>query len=245
MTGFADRVLDDVGPAFRDRAGELLPALVEALTGPLEEVDTLARPASTTRPWATVFDLDHTSQPAWIGHVLGTLIPGGLTVEQQRTLVRDRAAWRRGRLDALAAAVQSVLGGDKRVGILERYGADAWMIKILVYEPDAVGVTVDQIRAAAAAQKPVGLKVVDVEVIDTITYADLAALYPTYGDLSAAWDDYPIAPERDLLGVRWWQPAGTRLTYARVLTLAGSYEDLAALFDTYRELRDYDPTEES
>lgn len=245
MTGFADQVLEALGPAFARRAGDMLPDLVEGLTGPLEEIDALARPAADDRPWAAAFDLEHTSHPAWIGHVLGTPIPGGLTVEEQRTHVRDQAAWRRGRLDALAAAVQTVLTGDKRVGIVERYDTDAWLLKVIVYAPDAAGLTEDQIRAAATAQKPVGLKVVDVEIIPAVTYEDLLELYPTYGDLEDAWPTFPVAPERDLPGVRWHHPAGTRLTYARLLAMADSYEELMELFPTYRALRDHDPSEES
>lgn len=245
MTGLADRVLDDLGPTFRSRAGDLLPALVEALTGPLDDLDTLTRPPATDRPWAAVFDLDHTTQPAWIGGVVGTRLPGGLTVEEQRDHVRDQAAWRRGRVDAVAAAIQTVLVGEKRLGLVERHDADAWRLKVIVYAPDAEGVTDGQIRAAAAAQKPVGLLIDEIERVAAVTYEDLVELYPTYGDLEDAWPTLPVAPERDLPGVRWHQRAGTRLTYARLLATADSYEELAEMFATYRALRDHDPSQEA
>ncbi|WP_243061129.1 hypothetical protein [Nocardioides sp. SR21] len=217
MAGFAARVLDGLGPAFRARAGDVVEVLAEALTAPLDEVDTLARPAAADRPWATVFDLEHTSQPAWIGGIVGTRLPGGLSVEEQRAYVRDRAAWRRGRLDALAAAIQAVLGGDHRVGFLERLGADAWTIAILVHADDAVGATEAQIRAAAATQKPVGLLIADVELV-----ADV-----------------------DEETVTWWRPPGTYLRYARTSELAPTYADRTAMFATYRDSRDYNPSEDS
>lgn len=220
MAGFADRVLEALGPALRTRAGELLPDLVDALVGPLEDLDTLSRPPAHDRPWAAWFDLDHTTQPSWIGSVTGTTIPGGLTLEQQRAYVRDRAAWRRGRLDAVAAAVRALLTGDQRVAINERVDddgdPDAWQLVIHVYD-DETTATGAEIAAAAAAQKPVGIRIADI------------VLHP-------AGDEPP--------GITWWRPPGHRLTFARVRAEYATFADLTAGFGSFAELRDHDPTPE-
>lgn len=241
MSGVSEQVLDGLGPAIRDAAGDLLEPLVEGYTSQLATTDDLLQP--TTSRWARVYDLDTTPQPGWLGQATGTKVPAGLTTEQERAYVRDQAAWRRGRLDALGAAIQTVLSGDKRIGFLERVDSP-WRITIQVYSPDAVGVTEDQIRAAATTQKAVGLVIDDVQFIDPVTYEQLAALYATYEDLEAAWPTFPVAPERDLPNVRWWRPAGHFLRYARLPLIAATYDDLKDMFPTYRALRDYDPTQE-
>jgi hypothetical protein len=115
---------------------------------------------------------------------------------------------------------------------------------LYVYAPDAEGVTEDQIRAAATTQKAVGLVIDAVVIIGAVTYEDLSDLYPTYGALQDAWPAYPVSPEQDLPGVRWWRPAGHYLRYARTRVLAPTYTDRAAMFSTYRDSRDHDPTEE-
>jgi hypothetical protein len=104
----SERFLDGLGPALRTAAGDLLESLVEGYTSELAETDALLQP--TPGGWATVYDLNTTPQPRWLGQATGTKVPAGLTLEQQRAYVRDRAAWRRGRVDALASAIQSPTG---------------------------------------------------------------------------------------------------------------------------------------
>lgn len=247
MTGFADRVLDDLGPTFRERAGALLPNLIGGLTGPLDEVDTLARPAAEDRPWASVFDLEHTTMPGWVGSVIGTTIPAGLDLEGQRAYVRDQAAWRRGRLDAVAAAVRTLLTGEQHIEIKERLDGDAWRISIRVYDHETTA-TADQIKAAAASQKPVGLLIDSVTIAPLITFGDFEELYGTFGDAEDEYDTYgdvDDAVDEDLPGTSWHRPAGHFLRLARLPLIAATCEDLLELFPTCRDLRDYDPTQEA
>lgn len=218
MTDFAARTLDDLGPALRRRAGDLLEPLVESLTGPLDDIDTLARPPASDRPWAAWFDLDHTPQPAWIGGAVGTAVPGGLTLEQQRAHVRDQAAWRRGRLDAVAAAVQAKLTGTQSIAIQERVDEngdpDPWQLVLHVYA-DETTATGAEIAAAASTQKPVGLRIADVV-------------------MHGAGD---VPPD-----VTWWRPPGHRITFARVHADYATFADLTAAFSSFAELRDHDPS---
>ncbi|NGZ99387.1 hypothetical protein G5V59_00160 [Nocardioides sp. W3-2-3] len=84
-------------------------------------------------------------------------MPGGLTVEQARAFVRDRAYWRRGTPAAVRAAVAALLTGQKRVALVERDGGP-WRLTIRVYAAEVPpGVTLDDLKAAAATQKPVGI----------------------------------------------------------------------------------------
>lgn len=176
----AGRVLDALGDAYRRAAGPLLEPLVDGLTAQLVDVDERVEP--TERGWARVFDLDTTTDPAWLGRAIGSKVPGDLTVEQARAFVRERAYWRRGTPGAIAAAVAALLVGQRRVDLIERDGSP-WRLTIRVYAAEVPpGVTAAQLKAAASTQKPVGI-VVTVDVVAGATFAHMAAEHgPTFAD---------------------------------------------------------------
>ena len=191
MTVVGDRVLEALGPAFRKRAGDLLPDLVEGLIDPLAEIEERVRPVGR-HGWPRVFDLDETPDPGWIGAATGSVVPRGLTIEEARAFVRDRPAFRRGTPGAITAAVKQLLTGSQRVDLYEREGSP-WRMRIRTYQAQAAGRTQEQIRAAVLSQKPVGV-VADVELASGASYAhvsaehapgtyeDFADTYPTYSD---------------------------------------------------------------
>lgn len=155
MTPAAARVLQALGPALRGMAGPMLTPLVEAYADPLDDVDQRAR--ITAGGWAAMFDVDATPDPAWIGAAIGSPVPPGSTVEQARAYVKDRPYWRRGTPAAITAAVADLLVGPKRVRLIERDGSP-WRLTVLVFTSElAPGVTLDDLRAAVATQKPVGI----------------------------------------------------------------------------------------
>lgn len=237
--GVPERVLDGLGPALVERAGDLLPPFVEGLTSELDAADRLAAP--TARGWPGLFDLDTTTHPGWLGQATGTRVPPGLTVEEQRAYVRDRPAWLRGSVDALAAAVRALLAGDQLVAFTERDGSP-WRLTVHVYEPEAGGVTEAEILAAANTQKPVGLVIVDVDMHPTLTYADLTALFASYGDLGAGIEYGDVEPATLTLDGRWWKPAARVFRYAQHSALAPTYAESTAFFPTYWAARDHEET---
>lgn len=182
------RLLAALGPGVADRAGDLLEPFVDALTGPLAALDDLL--AYSGRRWPAVFDLDANPEPRFLGQLAGTRVPVGLSPEEERIFIRDRASWRRGTPAALIAAVKPLLGGSQLVELVERT-TSPWQFTLRVYADQLLpGVTADQVVAAAATQKPVGL-VMTVDVSAGATYAhmttahgstlaDWAAQFPTY-----------------------------------------------------------------
>jgi hypothetical protein len=235
---FADRVLDGLGETFRDRAGALVDPLVEGLTAQLQATDDLTTPVDPGG-WGTVFDLDTTTLPGWLGTVFGTTVPGGLTVAEQRAYVRDRAAWRRGSCLAMVSAVQALLGGDKLVQLVERVDT-AWRLSIRVLASEATGATDEQILAAALTQKPVGLFLVDVERWSALTYDGLAAEHDTYDDLELDFDSYAeLMADQDGIA-DWFRRPGRAVRYARMTAIAPTYTDLAVMFPTYADMRVYE-----
>lgn len=174
----AARIVEALGDAFRAMAGPGLVPLVEGLAGPLAAVDD--RVAVTDRGWASVFDLNATPDPAWLGSVIGSPVPAGMTTEQAREFVRTRAYWRRGTPAAIQAAVAVHLTGLRRVVLRERDGGP-WQLTVQVYNAElAPGVTLAHLQAAVASQKPVGI-IATVQLVAGASYGHMAAEHgPTY-----------------------------------------------------------------
>lgn len=186
-----ERVLAGLGEAFAERAGDLLPSLVDGFAVGLSAVDD--RLAPTARGWARVFDLDSTPDPRWLGAVTGTRITDGtLSRPEVRDLIRSRPAWRRGTPAALEAAVRAALVGDQRVTLIERDGSP-WALTVQVYISDLPAGGVDPVKAAIATQKPVGI-VATLDVIDGSTYAHMATVHgPAYTDFETDFATYADA----------------------------------------------------
>lgn len=190
MTAIGDRVLDALGETFRERAGALLAPVVEAIVGPAGTVDDLVEP--TARGWARAYDLDTTTAPATLGAATGTQIPSGLTLEQQRTYLREQPSRRRGSASSIDAAARAAAPG-RRVDLFERLGSP-WHLEVRLTGGTADPETIDAVTAAVEVQKPVGITL-DVTVVAGAsiahvvahhgpTIADLAAQFPTINDLA-------------------------------------------------------------
>jgi hypothetical protein len=189
----ASRVLEGLGPAFRRRAGGLVPDLVEALTSQTETADQLVAP--TENGWAAAFDARVTPDPVWLGNATGTKVPAGLTIEQQQTYLTAQPGWRRGTVPGMKAAVRTVLVGlTRRVDILERVDDSPYRFGIRVWASELPGGDTAPVIAAALTQKPLGLLTdIEVELVDhdatfghfadTHTFGDVEARFPTVGDM--------------------------------------------------------------
>ncbi len=196
----AARIVAALGDALARRGGAQFEDLVDGYAAPIAPLDDRLQP--TGRGWPAAFDLDTTPDPAFIGTATGTDVPGGLTLEQQREYVRDRASWRRGTPQAIKGAVAQLLTGTRRVDLFERDGSP-WHLRVRTYSAESAGVTETDIRTAAGTQKPVGITL-DAEVALGATYdhhtAELAsydefqATYPTYDEASIHVPEEGTAP---------------------------------------------------
>lgn len=204
-TVVAARVLAALGSAFNERAGALLEHLVDGLTKPLADIDDMVQP--TARGWARAVDLDETTIPAWYGNATGTRVPGGLTVEQQRDYVRDRASWRRGSPAAVKGAVAQLLDPttSRRVDLRERDGSP-WRLGLIVWAASRIGVTDEQLLAAATSQKPVGIVLTDVEVLEGATWDHIVAEHGTWEDVLADFTAWDASPDPNADTVRYHVP---------------------------------------
>lgn len=177
------RILDSLGEAFARHAGPGLDPLVDAYAEELIPADQLLE--LTDQGWPQAFDLNLTPDPRWIGRLLGTVVPPGLTVEETRAFITGRAYWHRGTPAAMRSAVQALLTGSKTVTIVERDGSP-WRLTVRVYASEVLpGVTLDDITTAVLSQKPVGI-IATCDIAPTATYDHFAAEHgPTYTDVAA------------------------------------------------------------
>ncbi|BBH17513.1 hypothetical protein Back2_18000 [Nocardioides baekrokdamisoli] len=187
-TAVAARVYAALGQAFAAHAGPLLDPLVDVLAAPLDDSDQ--RLQLTAAGWARAFDLNQSPDPAWIGRLLGTAVPAGLTADQDRAFIIGRAYWKRGTPAAIVAAIKPLLGGQQTVTLVERDGSP-WRLTVRVYASEVLpGVTVDDIAAAAATQKPVGI-ILTAQISAAATFAHLKAEHgPTFTAEAAAFPTF-------------------------------------------------------
>lgn len=188
-SAIAGRILAALGEALRRRAGALLEDVVDGYAAPLAPVDELLQP--TDRGWPAAFDVDATPDPAWVGEATGTAVPRGLTVEEQRAYVRDRASWRRGTPRAVKGAVADLLTGTRRVDLFERDGSP-WHLRVQTYSAESAGVDETDLAAAASTQKPVGITL-EAEVAMGASYEHHTAEWATYEEFAAAYSSYDEA----------------------------------------------------
>lgn len=184
------RVLDGLGPTFAQRAGDLLPNLVDALVAEAQPADNLVQPSTAdgARGWAAAFDARTTPDPVWLANATGTRFPDGLTPDAQRAYLAGQAQARTGTVPGMASAVRAVLvGTSRRVEIIERVDGDPYRFGIRVYAAEVPTGGPDVLVAAALTQKPTGLLTdVTVEVIDHgATYEHLTETHGTYAALAA------------------------------------------------------------
>lgn len=189
-----DRVVAGVGEAFRDRAGDLLPALVDGLTVAIETTAAQVVPGDGAR-WSPVYDLNTTTEPKWLGQVAGTRVPDGLSLDEARQFVRDRAGFKRGTPGAIRAAVAALLTGAKRVDLTERDGSP-WRVRVTVFAGQIPGgVSPSDLLAAVDAERPVGI-IASLEIRTGASFAHMknrhgptfaaeAAAFPTFADAIA------------------------------------------------------------
>lgn len=180
------RVLAGAGPTFTKKAGPLVVDVVDALTGPLADVDALTTP--TPGGWPTLVDLDTTPDPAWLGHITGTRIPAGIPAETARAMVRDLPALRRGTPAAMLAAARAVMPTGL-ITLLERDGS-AWKTTIRLYAAEATVDDAARVKAAASKHKPPGI-ILDVVRVSGATFDHMAAEHgPTFADERAEFPTF-------------------------------------------------------
>ena len=193
------RVLDALGPAFRDQAGPLLVPLVEALTSQLQVTDDMLAAAQSdpdtgaAGTWSRVFDLDLTPFPRWLGIATGSPVPAGYTPVQAREFVRDRGPWRRGTPGAIRGAARAHLVGTRRVELVERDGSP-WRLRVRVYASElAYPGAAAAVAGEVAAHKPVGI-VLAVEIAAGATFAHMSAHHgPTFADYATGFSTFADA----------------------------------------------------
>ncbi len=149
-----DRVLDGLGPALRDAAGGLLPALVDALVADMAATDALLTVPDRALAAAPLADLATSPHPHWLGQLAGLHVPAGLDLAAARAYVTGRGVSRRGTPVAIATAAAGRLTGTRRVELRERDGSP-WRLTVITYavetpDPGAV-------RRAVLEEKPVGI----------------------------------------------------------------------------------------
>jgi Phage tail protein (Tail_P2_I) len=134
---------------------------IGALGQAFEQMDELAHkdPDTGTDPWGKLLDIDLIPDEGvpWLGQFVGVDVNSGLSINDQKAQVRDRAGWKRGTPTALKDAVRPLLTGTQTVAIVER-DTDAYHFDIATYSDETPNQTL--VLSAITAAKPAGLQFV-------------------------------------------------------------------------------------
>lgn len=144
--------------------------------------------------WSLLLDVDRAPDEAlpWLGQFVGVRLPPGESDPVvQREMIRATPGWKRGTREALTAAVQRTLTGERRVIVRERYDGvrtdPAYQLRVTTIadetpDPDAT-------RAAILEHKPAGV-MLDFEALPSADYQSVIDNYADYAELEATVDDY-------------------------------------------------------
>lgn len=151
--------------------------LCEAWTRATGTVATIVRDSDDGPGWSMVLDVDRVPDDLipWLGQWVGVRIAAGVDPTLARTRVRDTPGFRRGRPDAIIAAVTPFLTGSRTVRLAER-DTSPYHFTVRVYDPETPADPTPIIEAIQAA-KPIGL---------TFTFAIMAG--PTWDEVVGTWD---------------------------------------------------------
>lgn len=173
-----DALYEAIGPGITSQDPERV--LLAWLDGPgslLGEVDDVVRDSDTAPGWAGELTAESSHRTRWTGQLLGVVIPDGLTDEQQRALIVERPATRRGTLPALVAAARALLTDTRYVSVRER-DTSAYHLTVTTYAeetPDPAAV-----NAALQGAKPAGLVLAHVVATKTSYAVQEAMLTRSY-----------------------------------------------------------------
>jgi len=186
----AERLYEALGPMQDqdDTHGWALLHLCDALTATAAEIEDLAADTDTRVGWQPLLDviLAPPKVLPYLGMFAGAVVTPGLTVDQQRALIRSAPGQRRGTVQAVKDAARLWLTGAQTVTVTERAGGDAYAVRVTVYEAEVVDTA--QLTAAVQASIPAGLSL-DLIISEGWTYDALEARYTadTYDDVETIW----------------------------------------------------------
>lgn len=202
--------------------------LLRWLAGPgsiLQSIDDLCRDSAAGPGWSALLDPARCPTYAlpWQGQFVGVRLPATLPDAEMRRRIAQESGFARGTPAAIQAAAAPYLRPGRSLTIVERT-PDPYSLTVVVRDGDLL----------------------------TLSYAELAAQYPTYADVADAFDTYADfssnAPQLEA-ALQAAKPAGLVMT---VQFVSGSiyddlpgpyptYDALAAAFPTYDDLTDWTP----
>lgn len=190
MSVFADDYLARLGPLAAIDPDDVLATFAAAGAAMVGRFDEIVEPTDETPGWSMLLDPDRVPA-AWLpvtAALYGVTLITGSSEPEQRALIKDRPAQRRGGPDAMRVAVAATLDPPSppaSVLVLERVGGNAYAMTVVT----RTAVTPDPAAAEAAArtEKPIGVSLTSV-VSDDVVWAEATLTWDAV-DPGLTWDD--------------------------------------------------------
>ena len=173
--------------------GWVLLKLCNVLTSSMAEIDALVSDTDSQDGWGPLFDpaTCPARALAWLGQLIGVVIPAGTPESTARDMVTHPTGWARGTPTSVRGAAQIMLTGSRYVLLNERTGGDAYALEVVVYSGELTDLTA--LTAAVTAALPAGLSLTvtvlsgwTIDEMETETSAyDVAYVESTYATVAA------------------------------------------------------------
>lgn len=178
-------IYDDMYGALGDRVTQdddgTTSGFVRALSSMFQQVDDYISPDDTHGIWGRLMDVDMAPDEAlpWVALFAGARLAPGLTADQQREVIKEQGALRRGTVPSMRSALRRHLTGSKFVSVVERDGSVG---RITFNTRTSQTPDPDAALESLMEQKPAGLILVH-QMISGADYATIKSTYATYADL--------------------------------------------------------------
>lgn len=152
--------------------------------------------------WSVILDADRAPVEwlPWLAQFVGVRLIAGLTEEAKRLRIKGTGGFKRGRPESIRnAARQFLIGPDgtpesATVDLVERPGGNAYRMQLTVLASEVPpGVTADTIRKAVLEQKPGGIVLNPVSIVEGDDYLTLRDDNASYDDVDSRYTDYTDA----------------------------------------------------
>lgn len=134
-----------------------LSAMVQAITGPGELLDTVAREQTGYAAYGQVMDPDVAPSGVlgWLGQFAGVTFLPSDTEAQQRARIKAAAGFYRGTPQAMINEVKPTLTGTQYASVLQQVGSARWAMTLVTLSAETPNAAATY--AAALRQKPAGI----------------------------------------------------------------------------------------
>lgn len=187
----AQRIYEEIAPvtyADSDNDYALL-HFIHAWTNSMMQLENIVRDTDAGPGWSSIMDPDTAPDMflTFLSYMVGSVPVRGENPAQARLRIEGMTGIRRGSAQAMRAAAQRYLTGNKYVIFNERASGNAWHLEVRTLTSETPDE--DQVRAELLLQKPAGV-VMTYDTIDGVEWNAIIAAYDSWQEVLDSYSSW-------------------------------------------------------